>query len=416
MLEGSDRVGRQAATGDRRRRDARRGCRGDAGPASGGDRAGRARGSGTRSCTRTPSRRPSGRGSAAADAAAPSWASRPTSTPDGVRHRRAAAGLASGARCRTSDVSVAEYVRERASARRCSSGWWNPCSAASTPGTPTRCRWLPPGAADAGSGRRPAGGAAATVATPEGGPVFAGLDGGLGQLPDGARWRRPDAEVRTQTPWSETSSESGAAWLITLDGGQEKRRRGRRGDPGPGGRAAARRAWRPRRPSSSPTSTYASMAIVTFVFDDDVELTGSGFLVPPVDGTADQGCHVLVAEVGVARGVRPHRAPRFRRAGRRHRAAASGRRHRGRRRARRPPQRARARCRSRRQWHVQRWGGALAAVRGRPPRAHSTRSSRARDAERGWRCAARPIAGWAIPAVIASAQAAVQRLLADLGH
>ena len=65
---------------------------------------------------------------------------------------------------------------------------------------------------------------------------------------------------------------------------------------------------------------------------------------------------------------------------------------------------------------MQRWGGALPQYEvGHLDRIDVVDRAIARRA-RAWRCAARPTAGVGVPAVIASAQGAVQRLLADLGQ
>ena len=129
-------------------------------------------------------------------------------------------------------------------------------------------------------------GAAAAVATPGGGPVFAGLDGGLGRLPQ-ALAEASGAEIRTKTVVRDIQ-QSSAGWQVTRDAGQEEADAVVVAAPAPAaGRLLASAA--PKAAFQLADVTYASMAIITFVIGDDVDLTGSGFLVPPVDGTTIKG-------------------------------------------------------------------------------------------------------------------------------
>jgi oxygen-dependent protoporphyrinogen oxidase len=160
--------------------------------------------------------------------------------------------------------------------------------------------------------------------------------------------------------------------------------------------------------------SYASMAIVTVVVDGDVDLTGSGFLVPPVDGTAikgstfssrkwgwlaESGRTVLRASVGRAGEttllhqdddvVAAAALDDLRRAIGKVLPDPAG-------------------------WHVQRWGGGL------PQYAvgHLDRIAvveRAVASVPGLEVCGAAYHGVGIPAVIASARGAVQRLLEDLG-
>ncbi|MER5912003.1 protoporphyrinogen oxidase [Streptomyces sp. NPDC001982] len=119
------------------------------------------------------------------------------------------------------------------------------------------------------------------------GPVFMGIEGGVGQLPlavaESVRAR--GGEILTGTPVTELRREAGAGWRVVA------------GDrvlhadavvvavPAP---AAARLldAESPEAAAELRTVEYASMALVTLAYrraDTDLP-EGSGFLVPPVDG------------------------------------------------------------------------------------------------------------------------------------
>lgn len=129
-----------------------------------------------------------------------------------------------------------------------------------------------------------AGAAAARAAATASGPVFAGLVGGVGQLPAavaGGIEVRLDATVRviaqTSDGWRLSVGPTTDVEAVDVDAVVVAA-------PAP---AAARLLA-----ESAPTAAfalaaidYASVAIVTYVFDDGPDFDGSGFLVPPVDGT-----------------------------------------------------------------------------------------------------------------------------------
>lgn len=118
------------------------------------------------------------------------------------------------------------------------------------------------------------------------GPVFAGLVGGVGQLP-AAVAATPGIEVRLDAT-VRAVTRAGDGWRVSV---------GPTTDvetidvdavvvatPGP----AAARLLAQEAPDAAfalAAVDYASMAIITYVFDDAVVPEGSGFLVPPVDGT-----------------------------------------------------------------------------------------------------------------------------------
>lgn len=254
-------------------------------------------------------------------------------------------------------------------------------------------------------------GAAATVsATPEGGPVFAGIVGGVGRLPL-ALGEASGAEIRTEAVVRAVERD-GARWRLTLADGHETLDAVIVATPGPAsGRLLANAA--PDAAFELAGVAYASMAIVTVVLDDEVEIHGSGFLVPPVDGTTIKGSTFSsqkwdwLGETG--RTVLRASVGRAGDAGLLHQDDASvaaaaiadlG--------------RALGRLPEPVQWHVQRWGGALPQYEV----GHLDRVAvvdRAIAAVPGLEVCGAAYRGVGVPAVIGSAQDAVRRLLGDLG-
>jgi oxygen-dependent protoporphyrinogen oxidase len=148
------------------------------------------------------------------------------------------------------------------------------------------------------------------------GPVFAGLVGGVGQLPAAVAATpgievRLDATVRsvvrTSEGWRLSVGPTTDVETLDVDAVVVA-------TPAP----AAARLLAQEAPDAAfalAAVDYASMAIVTYVFDDAVVPEGSGFLVPPVDGTfikaatvssnkwgwvADSGRTVIRSSVGRA--------------------------------------------------------------------------------------------------------------------
>ena len=255
-------------------------------------------------------------------------------------------------------------------------------------------------------------GAAAAVADPVSGPVFAGLRGGVGQLP-AALAEASGAEIRTGAVVRDVER-AGSGWLITLVDGQERVDGVVVAAPAP---ASARllAGVSPEAAFELADLSYASMAIVTFVVDGDAELADcSGFLVPPVDGTAIKGSTFSSQKWGwLAEAGRTALRASVGRAGDTallHQddatvaAAALA-----------DLRRAVGYLPEPAQWHVQRWGGALPQYEV----GHLDRIDvieRAIAAEPGLEVCGAAYRGVGVPAVIASAQGAVRRLLADLGH
>ncbi|MFB6436225.1 protoporphyrinogen oxidase [Streptomyces sp. NPDC056411] len=119
------------------------------------------------------------------------------------------------------------------------------------------------------------------------GSVFMGIDGGIGTLPGAVAdaVRAKGGEIRTGTPVTAVRR-TADGWRIVLDGAELTADAVVLATPAP---AAARLLGAVCPPAATELTTveYASMALVTMAFrraDLDRDLTGSGFLVPPVDG------------------------------------------------------------------------------------------------------------------------------------
>ncbi|MEH0636980.1 protoporphyrinogen oxidase [Streptomyces bottropensis] len=132
------------------------------------------------------------------------------------------------------------------------------------------------------------------AAAGQSGPVFMGIEGGIGQLPlavaDSVRAR--GADIRTRTPVAELRREASGGWRVVTGGpGGGGEERVLRADavvvavPAPVA-AGLLRAEAPEAAAELSGVEYASMALVTLAYRR-AGLTlpeGSGFLVPPVDG------------------------------------------------------------------------------------------------------------------------------------
>lgn len=131
--------------------------------------------------------------------------------------------------------------------------------------------------------------AAAAGYVPETGPVFNGLVGGIGQLPvHVARIaQQHDTDIRLNTVVRGIERD-GSGWTVTSSEDAERFDAVVIATPAP---AASRLLSHlaPRASFALADIPYAGVAIATFVFDRDLELPGSGFLVPPIDGTSIKG-------------------------------------------------------------------------------------------------------------------------------
>ncbi|MEU8955228.1 protoporphyrinogen oxidase [Streptomyces sp. NPDC048518] len=118
------------------------------------------------------------------------------------------------------------------------------------------------------------------------GPVFMGIDGGIGRLPlaVAASLRARGAEILTDTPVTEVRR-SADGWLVTTESGRYEADAVVVALPAP----AAAKLLDTESPGAAAelrAVEYASMALMTLVYrraETDLP-EGSGFLVPPVDG------------------------------------------------------------------------------------------------------------------------------------
>ncbi|MFH8337733.1 protoporphyrinogen oxidase [Streptomyces sp. AM6-12] len=128
---------------------------------------------------------------------------------------------------------------------------------------------------------------ARAAAAQQSGPVFMGIEGGVGTLPlavaESVRAR--GGEIRTGAPVTELRRDPAGGWRITAAGERLHADTVVLAVPAP----AAARLLRPESPAAAAELAaveYASMALITLAYRRaDLSLpAGSGFLVPPVDG------------------------------------------------------------------------------------------------------------------------------------
>lgn len=127
--------------------------------------------------------------------------------------------------------------------------------------------------------------AAASEIVPAPGPVFAGLVGGVAGLADALAASLPDVRLNCTV---RGLTASGTGWEVRVNDATERFDAVVVAAPAP----AASRLLAEVAPTASfelADIQYASVAIATFVVDRDLDLPGSGFLVPPVDGTSIKG-------------------------------------------------------------------------------------------------------------------------------
>lgn len=252
--------------------------------------------------------------------------------------------------------------------------------------------------------------ATAARVTPTEGPVFAGLIGGVGQLPEAVA-SRLRTEVRLGVVVRGIARD-GAEWVLSTSRGDERHDAVILATPAPASSRLLSEAA-PHAAFALADVTMASVAVVTYVFARDLELPGSGFLVPPVDGTAikaatfssnkwgwlaEPGRTVLRVSLGRAGDNRSllHDDATVAQIGLADLREAIG--------AAPEPD----------AWHVQRWGGGLPQYDvGHLGRLDTIDADVARLP--GLEVCGASYRGVGIPAVIASAQGAVERLLAQLG-
>lgn len=257
-------------------------------------------------------------------------------------------------------------------------------------------------------GDDPVGAAARAESSSE--TLFVGLDGGVGRLAEEALAGRA-ADIRLSTTVRGLGRDD-SGWRLSTTAGDERVDGVVVAVPAPAGaRLLAEVA--PAAAFELAAVEYASVAIATFVFDAELELPGSGFLVPPVEAASIKGAtfssnkwawlrepgrtvlraslgrhgetatlqyddatlsKIALADLRDVLGPLPDPAA----------------------------------------WHVQRWGGALPQYTvGHLDHVAAIETDVA--AVRGLEVCGAAYRGIGIPAVIASAQGAVARLLADLG-
>jgi len=173
------------------------------------------------------------------------------------------------------DISVAEYVRERAG-EQVLDRLVAPLLGGVYAGDPERLSLAAAGEQLKLLGPDPLA-TAARVPEPDGSPVFAGIDGGVGRLPIAAAAGLPD--VRTGTLVRELERDA-TGWLLRSTASDERVDAVIVSTPAPAtSRLLAEVA--PRSSFALADVTLASVVIVTFVFEADLGLSGSGFLVSP---------------------------------------------------------------------------------------------------------------------------------------
>jgi oxygen-dependent protoporphyrinogen oxidase len=173
------------------------------------------------------------------------------------------------------DISVAEYVRERAG-DQVLDRLVAPLLGGVYAGDPERLSLAAAGEQLKLLGPDPLA-TAALVPEPDGSPVFAGIKGGVGRLPEAVAAGLPD--VRTDVLVRGLERE-GSGWLIHTAAADERADAVVVATPAPAtSRLLAEVA--PRSSYALADVGLASVVIVTFVFDVDLGLSGSGFLVSP---------------------------------------------------------------------------------------------------------------------------------------
>jgi oxygen-dependent protoporphyrinogen oxidase len=173
------------------------------------------------------------------------------------------------------DISVAEYVRERAG-EQVLDRLVAPLLGGVYAGDPERLSLAAAGEQLKLLGPDPLA-TAAKVPERDGSPVFAGIAGGIGRLPIAVAAGLPD--VRTGTLVRELERD-GTDWLLRSAASDERFDAVVVATPAPAtSRLLAEVA--PRSSFALADVTVASVVIVTFVFEADLGLTGSGFLVSP---------------------------------------------------------------------------------------------------------------------------------------
>jgi oxygen-dependent protoporphyrinogen oxidase len=251
---------------------------------------------------------------------------------------------------------------------------------------------------------------AASAVTPSDETLFIGLEGGVGRLPEEMVGDGIAVELSTTVRGVERE---GARWLLRTTRGDQSFDGVVIATPAP----SASRLLAEVAPAASfalADIQYASVAIATFVFHTDLDLEGSGFLVPPVEGTSIKGATFSSNKWGWL--AEPGRTIVRASLGRYGEAATL---------QYDDPTLAQVALADLREvlgplpepaaWHVQRWGGGLPQYTvGHLDRIATVRAEI--GLLPGLEVCGAAYSGIGIPAVIASAQGAVEGLLDRLGN
>ena len=173
------------------------------------------------------------------------------------------------------DVSIGEYVRQRAG-EEVLDRLVAPLLGGVYAGDPDRLSLAAAGEQLKLLGADPVA-VASQVPEPDGSPVFAGIDGGVGRLPPAIAAGLPDVRTDVVVRGLERADDQ---WLVRTGAGDERVDAVVLATPAP---ATSRLLAEVARRSSFALAdvAVASVVIVTFVFDRELDLPGSGFLVSP---------------------------------------------------------------------------------------------------------------------------------------
>jgi oxygen-dependent protoporphyrinogen oxidase len=173
------------------------------------------------------------------------------------------------------DMSVADYVRQRAG-EEVLDRLVAPLLGGVYAGDPERLSLAAAGEQLKLLGADPVA-VASQASAPDGSPVFAGIKGGVGRLPAAIAAGLPDVRTGVVVRGLERDNNQ---WLLRSGAGDERFEAVLLATPAP----ATSRLLAEVAPNSSfalADVTVASVVIVTFVFDRELDLPGSGFLVSP---------------------------------------------------------------------------------------------------------------------------------------
>jgi len=173
------------------------------------------------------------------------------------------------------DISVADYVRERAG-EQVLDRLVAPLLGGVYAGDPERLSLAAAGEQLKLLGADPVA-VASQLPEPDASPVFAGIRGGVGRLPDAVAAGLPDVRTGVVVRGLERDNDK---WLLRNGAGEERVDAVVVATPAPAtSRLLAEVA--PRSSFALADVMVASVVLVTYVFDQELDLPGSGFLVAP---------------------------------------------------------------------------------------------------------------------------------------